>query len=391
MSASKTFTGVFLCALVCLLVYAVLATNFSTLTRPFFVSVGSLINQTRDLVPQKFVSYIPDSLLSSPQVQYVTPQLLPCDWTPQTFLRPTRSQCYVTCNVTNTVIAFREVPSNVTPSLTSLPANNTSCLKRVIAQHCNCCGRKIPKIAHYVRFGPYNLSLDAFISVLSVARFVKPCLIVFHGDSIPHGPYWSALLHLVPNMVHMHAVKPTEIFGRKIKVVEHAADVKRLRLMIEYGGMYLDTDYVVLRSLDDLLKESVVLGYEHKGRSICNGFLVSEANSTFMQIWLDNYKDFNDRQWAEHSVRRPYRLSVQHPTLLKVVETFHKPNFAEMHVYYDRKRVAKFDWSDNYGLHFYTRVVRKQFNQKRIDKQDNVIGDMVRHVLYSDQHACKNM
>ena len=87
---------------------------------------------------------------------------------------------------------------------------------------------------HYVRFGSYNMTLDGFLSVLSVVKFLQPCLVLFHGDIVPSGPYWRGLLHLVPNILHVMTERPRRIFERDIKRVEHSADVARLQLLI--GG-----------------------------------------------------------------------------------------------------------------------------------------------------------
>jgi len=44
------------------------------------------------------------------------------------------------------------------------------------------------------------------------------------------------------------------------QVVEHKADVVRLQLMLEVGGMYMDTDSVVVKSLDEFRNKDLVLG-----------------------------------------------------------------------------------------------------------------------------------
>jgi len=45
-----------------------------------------------------------------------------------------------------------------------------------------------------------------------------------------------------------------------LQVVEHKADVVRLQLMLEVGGMYMDTDSVILKSLDKFRNEELTLG-----------------------------------------------------------------------------------------------------------------------------------
>jgi len=42
--------------------------------------------------------------------------------------------------------------------------------------------------------------------------------------------------------------------------VEHKTDVVRLQLMLEVGGMYMDTDSVILKSLDKFRNNELTLG-----------------------------------------------------------------------------------------------------------------------------------
>ena len=161
-------------------------------------------------------------------------------------------------------------------------------------------------------------------------------------------------------------------------------------LSTEYGGVYLDTDHLVLRPLDDLLNNSAVIGTETKGSQCGNGFLLAEPGAKFLQLWLSNYTDFRDSQWAEHSTFRPYRLSLDYPHLVRVVDSFFRPNYNEIPAFFDRKKVPRYDWAKHYGVHLYTRIVRNLlYGGTRIDRQDNVIGDMVRHILFGHQHACQ--
>ena len=42
--------------------------------------------------------------------------------------------------------------------------------------------------------------------------------------------------------------------------MEHKADVVRLQLLLEVGGMYMDTDSVILKSLDKFRNNELTLG-----------------------------------------------------------------------------------------------------------------------------------
>lgn len=330
-------------------------------------------------------------IAASPSYSGRPPGRLPCGWTADSLSRPrTRSQGYLACsNGAPPQIAFRQVAARA--SVTSLSRKDRPCLKRFIRERCFDRGRgqKIPRVAHFVRFGPYSLRLDAFISMVSVARIMKPCVILVHSDVIPHGPLWQALLQLVPHVLHVPTKRPRRIFSRSIKVVEHSADVARLQILLEYGGAYLDTDYFVLRPLDNLYKSPAVIGME-TGQKACNGFLLAEPNSRFVGLWLRNYKDFKDTDWTLHSGSRPLRIARQHRSLVRLVWNFHKPNYMQISAYFSRSSTPKsYDFRKMYGLHLYTRMVMgKVFTATRIDRQNNVIGDIVRYILFGHERAC---
>ena len=159
-------------------------------------------------------------------------------------------------------------------------------------------------------------------------------------------------------------------------------------LLTEYGGVYADTDHLVLRSLDDFLNRSTVVGRE-TDKQIGNGFLIAEPGAEFLRIWLSNYTDFQDGQWAVHSTIRPHLLAIDFPHLVLVVDTFFRPNYMEIDAYFNRKKTPTYPWSSRHGLHLYTSLVRQYvYGKPRLDKQDHVIADVVRHILYGDQHAC---
>jgi hypothetical protein len=87
----------------------------------------------------------------------------------------------------------------------------------------------------------------------------------------------------------------------------------------EYGGIYLDIDTVVLKPFRDasIMMQDTVLGMEAKHLSIthgrasdddmdpkglCNAIIVARPQSIFVKRWLDSYEEFDNKQWADHSV-----------------------------------------------------------------------------------------
>jgi hypothetical protein len=95
------------------------------------------------------------------------------------------------------------------------------------------------------------------------------------------------------------------------------------------GGIYLDIDVFVARPFDELLYEPMTMGMEpHPDSSrrwtldvegLCNGVIISEPNSPFLDRWIQSYVTFDGNEWAEHSVRKPWALARQHPEEIQVL------------------------------------------------------------------------
>lgn len=154
----------------------------------------------------------------------------------------------------------------------------------------------------------------------------------------------------------------------------------------EYGGVYLDTDQLLLRSFDDLRNNSVVIATEFEGHNCGNALIVSEPGADFLRHWLARYVDFNDAKWEYHSTIVPYELSRAFPHLVHVINSFFRPNWREIDQLFANR---DFDLGRVYALHLYTRFHREFFETgKRLDGKDGVIGDLTRSILYGTFDAC---
>ena len=66
-------------------------------------------------------------------------------------------------------------------------------------------------------------------------------------------------------------------------------DVVRLYALVNYGGIYMDTDVEVLKSLDVFLSHEAFSGFEAKGH-ISTGIMAAEKRAPIMLEFLDDYK-----------------------------------------------------------------------------------------------------
>jgi hypothetical protein len=216
----------------------------------------------------------------------------------------------------------------------------------------------IPNILHFVfgmapDFGGKPFSLVHYLSVKSAVELNKPTAAIFHYQYEPVGECWEKAK---PFLALNKVVAPDSFLGQPLYHVAHKADVVRLQALKETGGIYLDLDTISVKPLTDLLNHSFVIGQELKveyipknwrqrlkykfgliknnnnaAAGLCNAVLLSERNSEFVNLWLNEYKTFRsrgrDKYWNEHSVLVPERLAAMYPEKITQLSpyAFHYP------------------------------------------------------------------
>ena len=88
------------------------------------------------------------------------------------------------------------------------------------------------------------------------------------------------------------------------------SDVARLWALSQEGGFYLDTDIEMIKSFDDLLEESLVIGYEHKDR-IGTGVIGCTKGNVIIEGFLKTYynKNFILNGGKQNTTPNPFLLS----------------------------------------------------------------------------------
>ncbi len=224
----------------------------------------------------------------------------------------------------------------------------------------------VPNILHFIfgmapDFGGKPFSLVHYLSVKSAVELNKPQAAYIHYQFEPSGEYWEkAKPYLTLNRI----TAPEHILGNRLHHVAHMADVVRLKMLKETGGIYLDLDTISVKPLTELLDCSFLIGQElripytpknfrqkikyairkraglvkkktNESTGLCNAVLFSEKNSDFVNHWLDSYTSFRskgrDKFWNEHSVRVPEQLAQKYPQSIRVLGpyAFHYPLFNE--------------------------------------------------------------
>lgn len=146
----------------------------------------------------------------------------------------------------------------------------------------------IPKIIHYCWFGPNKMKslqlkcLKSWEEKLNGYEFRK----------------WD---ETNVNMTH-----PFIQFAYENKKWAFVADFIRLQKLLEFGGIYLDTDILVLKPFDDLLVEKCFFGAEDE--NFINASIIgSTKNHPFLKLCLEQYNKIDlsgDLIWSGITIPR---------------------------------------------------------------------------------------
>lgn len=125
----------------------------------------------------------------------------------------------------------------------------------------------IPKIIHYCWYGgkPMSKELSQYISTFRE----------FHPD-------WQIKRWDESNTPMTDYLEATLKASRWSK----AANLTRWQVLCEEGGVYFDTDVQVIRPFDELLSNSLFLGFE-SNRFVANGIIGSIPQHPFVHLCID--------------------------------------------------------------------------------------------------------
>lgn len=101
---------------------------------------------------------------------------------------------------------------------------------------------------------------------------------------------------------------PTHIDDVEIKYPQYIADVMRLQILANYGGIYMDTDILLQKPLTEFLSEErLVISWETENRrSISNALMMSPPGNLFVEEWLRRMpKAVESDTWAYGGVVLP--------------------------------------------------------------------------------------
>jgi hypothetical protein len=192
--------------------------------------------------------------------------------------------------------------------------------------------------------------------VLSAFKNHRPDKILFHTDFDNFvGPYWEKVKN-TPGIVYefRKVILPDSIFGQEFSKeyhIWHASDVTRIRILMEYGGIYLDNDIYVVQNLNKFRKFEMALGWDDN-QCIGTQVLIANKNARFLRLWLDSYRQYYPDQWYYNAGCKPTEeVLYKRPELVHRVKLLFGVHMLVPQLYWTLWK----EWRQQYTVHLLMR------------------------------------
>ena len=257
----------------------------------------------------------------------------------------------------------------------------------------------IPNIGHVIWLGGGKMSYTFFLCCLSFLYVLEVDTLYVHGDTPPTGPYWDRL-KTHQRIEFIKRINHQLVFGTTVKRKHHVADIWRVDILMRFGGIYLDTDGVFVRPIEQNLRAyDVVASYGLKNipffpHGIAFGGCMGKRNATFWSYFLQSMKWFraDNRLW--NGVVQPYKIAERHPDLIRIdphwqiicINTPSRcypswaPNYPRDRTVHHLSKNSTLDWrKDSHIFHFVTDP--KLRDEATTMKTEGMFGEIGRFIL----------
>ncbi|XP_077512577.1 uncharacterized protein LOC144123655 [Amblyomma americanum] len=164
----------------------------------------------------------------------------------------------------------------------------------------------VPNIVHFVRLGNDPLSFVEVVCMRAAWLQQKPDIIMIHCDkcsTATESPHWRHIKD-IPRLSLRYIERPQKVFGRKLSWIQHASDIARIMVLRKYGGIYLDKDAYLVRSLDKYRRFETTVGWP-QGGFFGNMIIVAHRRSEFLRLHYELYRRYNPDHYTYSAAEQP--------------------------------------------------------------------------------------
>ena len=202
-------------------------------------------------------------------------------------------------------------------------------IARTLRERCHVRPGTIPNIIHFVWLSeqPHEFSFFEYVSLRLAVQTQRPKAVIYWVSVEPSGLWWERAKPYIQVRKWNTVAEPeipaasmehfSQIFNQTLRIDIHMSDAFRLRALIKHGGIYIDSDCFMIRSLESLRTFEFVLGAglatphvidyatnalvrkrQHVADvELANGVLMAAPNSRFVRRWFDKYHNVMLDEW----------------------------------------------------------------------------------------------
>ncbi|XP_077516391.1 uncharacterized protein LOC144126221 [Amblyomma americanum] len=164
----------------------------------------------------------------------------------------------------------------------------------------------VPNIVHFVRLGDAPLSFIEVVCMRAAWLQQDPEVLMIHCDNCSatiQSPNWRHIKD-IPRLTLRYVERPQTIFGINVSWVQHASDIVRIRVLRKYGGIYLDSDSYLVKSVNKYRRYEAAIGWP-PGQSIGNQIIVAHKQSKFLLLYYELYRRYRPDLWYYNAGHLP--------------------------------------------------------------------------------------
>lgn len=160
----------------------------------------------------------------------------------------------------------------------------------------------IPKIIHLLFFGETNFENYHYECIKSMVNNMPNYEIILYNKVEPsNNKYWDE----IKKYIKVEKIEvPEDYDNYHLGYFQYKADVVRLNVLYERGGIYLDIDLLIIKNFENIINSGydVYLSEEgEKGGGLINAFIAAKPKNEFIKLWLESFKcGLRMENWAYH-------------------------------------------------------------------------------------------
>ena len=259
---------------------------------------------------------------------------------------------------------------------------------------------EIPKIIHLLYFGLTEFYNFHHRCIHSMIQYMPEYEIRIYNAKEPvANSYWDDIKS--QPRVRIHKIDPPEFFdGFELKHFQYKADVARLEVLYEHGGVYLDIDMLIVRPFHEVFSSghSFYISEEREGSAgrgsgaLINAFLASKPKNEFIKLWLNEFKSgLRLGIWAHHIRDSNKQLLDTHPHYIHKyhIRILDWKLFMPLHWQdteaFIRSETIPYEFpAESYGTHLWETILGDIMRKNEFLQKQKMVLDMYRRRYISN-------